>query len=98
MRDCLLLSALLPLLFLSGCDSDDPTAGISVGTQVIYGIKTDENVIVKGIPKSEWITDITEHTVSFRDSRDYADDTYAKSDIAWIEAAKTQKPMPPLRQ
>jgi hypothetical protein len=91
----LLIAALLPLWFLSGC-------GPKKGDRVWWGKKVGEDVT----PEDGWIVSETENTITFRYWRMayygkrwgwiVEESRHLKSNVEWVEKAPDQEPMPDL--
>ena len=89
MKPFLFLVGLLPVLFLSGCDSDDVASGITEGSYVRYGYEDKGRTEID----TAWLLKKTKNTVTFRMEYGF-EYTSPKSDFLWIEKIKPQKPMP----
>ena len=108
MRVRLLLSALLPLLFLTGCGDGWP----KVGDRVLYGLGERGKEEIKGQNRYFWIAAKTENTITIRELRNTVlhekarhpdgegqfaytrDEAIALSRVPWVEKHVDQVPMP----
>ena len=110
MKRLLLIIALLPIWFLTGCGDSDPTRGFKPGMQVAYS--TGKELIGKGRNHFDgaWVVEVTPNTITIRKWEaenanegegakwryfyQAQDIVYDKSSIDWMERTDKTGPMP----